>query len=603
MIALKYRTKLLIFSAIITLIPIIGIGTFFIARISSAILEQSKQETINQVDFIGENLEYAIGVVESLSDAIYLNEPLQRSLLETYDNQGDSADVYTDYIYPIIRQNKTIQNSLINELSIYITNEDFLKNGQEIKYADEEVRRQDWYKEVVSTSIDGYRMWSDKPNGDLYQGEFAKYYLPYYRKLNNYAGKLSGVLKIELKEEYFYNQFFKDISEKKMYILNPSLSIISSNIRGAIGESGSTVLPFLKQLVDTQGVVLYNVKNEDFTVVYKRVKMASSIDDWYIISVVPNTLLLEKVKEARNIGIMMCFGLMLIVSMVILVFSKSFTGRLNQLESSTRAVVEGDYTALVEVSGSDEISNLSNNFNTMLKHLNKLINEVVENELQMRKSKIKQHETEFIALQNQINPHFIYNTLDAIRMNAILADDYSVADLLVSLSRLLRYNISKSGTYVTFEEEINYVKDYIALMNTRYVAEISLHIDIDESLKNEKILRLILQPIIENSIKYGFAKRTQGQISIVARMVNDDIIVKAKDDGLGIEPERIMDLNNALDSEDASSEKNSIGLENVNQRLKLRFGMGYGLSIESILNEGTTVNLRMACIREEVHNA
>jgi two-component system sensor histidine kinase YesM len=239
----------------------------------------------------------------------------------------------------------------------------------------------------------------------------------------------------------------------------------------------------------------------------------------------------------------------------------------------------------------------------MLKHLNKLINEVVENELQMRKSKIKQHETEFIALQNQINPHFIYNTLDAIRMNAILVDDYSVADLLVSLSRLLRYNISKSGTYVTFEEEINYVKDYIALMNTRYVAEISLHIDIDESLENEKILRLILQPIIENSIKYGFAKRTQGQISIVAKMVNDDIIVKAKDDGLGIEPARIIDLNNALDSEDASSEKNSIGLANVNQRLKLRFGMGYGLSIESILNEGTTVNLRMACIREEVHNA
>ena len=209
-------------------------------------------------------------------------------------------------------------------------------------------------------------------------------------------------------------------------------------------------------------------------------------------------------------------------------------------------------------------------------------------------------EAEIKLLQAQINPHFLYNTLDAIRMHAILRDNDELGDMLVSLAALFRYSISKSREVVTIRDEIQYVENYMNLLNIRLVDIITLNINVSEQLCRCKILKLVLQPLIENAFKHGLkTKKVNKVININGHLNNGIIILEVEDNGVGINGDNLERLNARL-SEVGQKEQYSsgIGLSNVNSRIKLYFGANYGVILDSRFGEGTRASLSIPMGKE-----
>lgn len=211
-------------------------------------------------------------------------------------------------------------------------------------------------------------------------------------------------------------------------------------------------------------------------------------------------------------------------------------------------------------------------------------------------------QAEFLALQNQINPHFLYNTLDAIRGDALCIGAENIADITEALSTFFRYTITNTKSLVTLQQELDNVDNYFKIQKYRFGEKLSLSVNLldnEEKLMQMRCPKLCLQPIVENAIFHGIEKKSEnGQISIDIEIVDDALHIDISDNGMGMEEQRLLQLNEQLRRasvgyiiEDDKSKKGGIALKNVCRRIKLLFGEGYGLSVSSIVGLGTKVEM------------
>lgn len=211
---------------------------------------------------------------------------------------------------------------------------------------------------------------------------------------------------------------------------------------------------------------------------------------------------------------------------------------------------------------------------------------------------IMKKEAEISALQSQINPHFLYNTLETIRGQALYAGVQDIAKTTKALADIFRYSIGKSGTMIVLKEEIENIDSYIQIQQIRFDNRFTVVKDIDEDVLYIKIPKLIVQPIIENAFKHGLEKKIDGgNISIQAYRTVHELTIIVKDDGNGMTSETLLELNNAfysnLEIRMDESIKSNIGLSNINSRIKLIYGENYGVFVSSAIGIGTTVTLRL----------
>jgi two-component system sensor histidine kinase YesM len=231
---------------------------------------------------------------------------------------------------------------------------------------------------------------------------------------------------------------------------------------------------------------------------------------------------------------------------------------------------------------------LGKHFNQMLERIDGLIGEVAD-------GRLRKKEAEMRALQSQINPHFIYNTLETIRMMAELNDDDRVSAMTYNLGQMLRYSLTKGVEVGTVASELEHLEHYLFLQNMRFNDKFTLKLDVPDHIKRLPMLKLVLQPIVENSIYHGLEKREgPGEISISAYHLGTDTYFVLSDDGVGMSKETVYKINDRFNKliYDKDS-KGGIGLQNVNERIKLHYGSEYGLQVESRLGQGTKVIMKI----------
>jgi two-component system sensor histidine kinase YesM len=248
---------------------------------------------------------------------------------------------------------------------------------------------------------------------------------------------------------------------------------------------------------------------------------------------------------------------------------------------------------MTKIDGNDEIGQLYDDLNIMVESINKLINEVYLGEIQKEQLKLRQKEAEFKMLANQINPHFLYNTLETIRMKAFCNGDKEIADIVKKLGKIMRRNLEVSGKEVTLKSELELIEGYLQIQSMRFEGMVSYEMNIEDNIDTEsyKILPLLLQPVVENAFIHGLEeKRNKGTIIINIFIKEKLLIVKICDDGVGIKLERLQEINKKLDCFEENNGK-SIGLMNVNQRIKMYYGGEYEMKIESEFGKGTIVTL------------
>jgi len=261
----------------------------------------------------------------------------------------------------------------------------------------------------------------------------------------------------------------------------------------------------------------------------------------------------------------------------------------NQLKSAMLKVEEGNFSSPIQVSGQKEIASLAHSFNSMIEKVQELMNNLVEEQQDKRK-------TELRALQNQINPHFLYNTLDSIVWLAEHQRNSDVISTVVSLARFFRISISKGEIFITVDEEIEHVQNYLNIQSIRYVNKFTYSFDIPEDLHSRKVMKLILQPLVENAIYHGVGD-DNGHISISARADAACIIFDVSNTGYGISEEKIKEMYAIMQG---SAERSSIGIRNVYQRLKLYYGENADIIISSVPDESTTISLLIPDVPEEL---
>lgn len=264
------------------------------------------------------------------------------------------------------------------------------------------------------------------------------------------------------------------------------------------------------------------------------------------------------------------------------IITKRITSPLNKLNKHMLAIQEhGELYSPLEVEGQKEIIFLSNAFNNMIDEIKRLMERVLKEQKEKRK-------TEFIALQTQINPHFLYNTLDSIIWLSENNMNEQVVEMIVALSKYFRISISQGKTIITAKEELEHARNYLLIQKIRYSSKFDYSFIVDEKILNVKAVKLILQPLIENAIYHGISSDEDGYITIRAYQKDDLMVFEVENNGYGLTESQIEDIYANIKSDINNT---SIGLKNVYQRLKLYYGDAADLEIISELDENTVVRI------------
>ncbi|MDU4891157.1 MAG: sensor histidine kinase [Clostridium sp.] len=314
---------------------------------------------------------------------------------------------------------------------------------------------------------------------------------------------------------------------------------------------------------------------------------------WSLCSMVSSK---ELTKDIDNLiySIFIIWIFMLITSIALCtMFSHSISNPIKKLTTAINSIEDGNLDVFCEVNPKekDEIAVLAHSFNSMVEEIKFLMNRIYEEENEKRSAELK-------VLQSQINPHFLYNTLDNLQWKAYDYDAVEIAAMIEALSNFFRISLSNGQEFISLSQEIKHVENYLFIQQKRYEDILKFNIEFDKSLSEITVLKLIIQPIVENAIYHGIkAKLSPGYVNIKVVADNEFIYISVCDDGIGIDKETLEELNKSLN---VKNENFGYGLYNVNQRIKLVYGENSGVKIESILNKGTTVTIKIPLSTKEL---
>lgn len=283
-----------------------------------------------------------------------------------------------------------------------------------------------------------------------------------------------------------------------------------------------------------------------------------------------------------------CAIAFIVLTLMLIVFSiylpNSITKPITDLVNITKRISAGDLEVRSRNISLDEVGELSRSMNQMIDKINELLSQITKEQIRIR-------EAELELLQAQINPHFLYNTLDTIIWLAEGGDEKLVVSMVKSLSNFFRTSLSRGKELVTIKEELVHAKSYLEIQHFRYRDILEFEITVPEELEDYLIPKITIQPLIENALYHGIKnKRGGGKIFITAVENENDVIISVKDNGIGMSPERLEEVIKGLNSKEPS-EQSIYGLYNVNERIKIKFGDDYGITLHSVFGEGTDTNI------------
>lgn len=424
----------------------------------------------------------------------------------------------------------------------------------------------------------------------------------------------------QLRNVYVAARYMKDLTQVKYGIMVMLFeeSLFSEDLNELVRDEKANVFLFDRQerlvytdmkdgeTVPDPSEIKSNRKETADGISYVYVKSQSKQVEYTLISRVS----LDELKSRSSIiyQVAIAVGLLgaVVASVLVLLTGNRLLRPLKQLVTAMRRIRAGNFDTQIYIRTNDELDFIGESFNDMARNIKSLIQEVYERQLSER-------ETELTALQAQLNPHFLHNTLDTIYWKTYLEGDMETAKLVVSLSDMLRYALEPVETHTTLKEEITQTRNYLMIQSTRFGEGLDTMVHADEDILEEPVPRLILQPLVENAFVHGFADKTDGKMLIIRatriRLVDKNAIrIEVRDNGKGMNYEEITRLMSqvmhaswqAVRSKTADGKlRVPIGLRSVVRRIKLLYGEPYGVTIESKAGGGTCIRVLLPCEGEK----
>jgi len=276
-------------------------------------------------------------------------------------------------------------------------------------------------------------------------------------------------------------------------------------------------------------------------------------------------------------------------------FSHNYSGRLKTIRELMHKISKGHLEIEKDFIGADELGELFQDMQATINGIQELHLLVLQEQKEKDEIRLQQQKMQFELLANQINPHFLFNTLETIRMRALLANQTELNDIILKLGQTLRYALDTSSTTTTLANALEYLESYLEIQHFRFQDKLNYSIIVQPGIdtKNIIILPFILQPIVENAIMHGFAKKKKGGTITIQVNLDTNLLISVTDNGCGISSDQLEVLNQKLAARRNEISGSHIGMHNANDRIKLSYGEEYGISIASILGEGTTVTIKL----------
>ncbi len=312
---------------------------------------------------------------------------------------------------------------------------------------------------------------------------------------------------------------------------------------------------------------------------------------WSILSITPLSTLQGQVYDVLSFIVLFAILILAFLLLLLNIIMKNVTKPIVNLKMEMDKVDRGNLEKIEILRSDDELEDLGNSFNSMISRIQNLETRVTKEQEQKRRFELQ-------ALQGQINPHFLYNTLDTIIWMAEVKDE-KIVKVTEALAKLFRISLNRGKQFITVEGEVEHVKNYLIIQKTRYMEKFTYSIELAEEVKKLKTIKLLLQPIVENSIYHGIKQQKEsGEIKIKAYRVNERLCFEVSDNGMGMDEEQRLRLVSGR-IEPHHTKGSGIGVKNVNERIQIFFGKTYGLHCESTLGEGTTITLSLPIIEDE----
>ncbi|WP_454191140.1 sensor histidine kinase [Paenibacillus sp. Marseille-Q7038] len=587
-ISSSLRTKLLALFIVLTTIPLMTVGMISYQKSYNSVASHSKASTMLQADMLGRNIDNLLIDTERLLE-LSNNPKVIHFLLSQSETYMEAKDILRTFsLYRDTYKYESVLNiSLINlygkgiseRRGIFQSNTNPLRNQHFQTLAE----NPDIVLRIPSAQISSL----DQIDGFTYKDRGVISIMAAVKQ--KITHEVIGFITVDLDDSFiktFCDQvkigktgFFYILDQHSNPIYVPPIANADRNI------IQNTPLPFPDQS-DRDGYVLQTDNQPQFIV-----HTASIATGWTIIGIAP---LQEIVAEANSIRQLIILSVVLSIVFAITLhylLTKRLTRPIQLLQHKMRLTASGYLEAKVKPVGTDEIADLGQSFNIMVEKIKELLEQSIRKQQQLQKAELR-------TLQAQINPHFLYNTLDSIVWMAEAGKNDGVIQLVKALSDLFRISLNKGRDWVMIRTELAHANSYLVIQQMRYRDILEYRIDIDPELLDYPILNMTLQPLIENALYHGIKnKRGKGLIVIGGYLELKAVILTVTDNGIGIPIDRLAllrhQLEQPLQSEEEEPAEGGFGLQNVHQRLRLYFGSEYGVELESIAGAGTTIFVRI----------
>ncbi len=578
LINISIRMKLILIYLLCVLIPTIVFSYAFFASTTRSTRNEKLILYQQAVDRVASSIESnAISAIE-LSDIIYSDEDMYRHINNRYANIKECMEDYNAYLGNAW-SNILPYNTNIVLFTVYTDNSALL-NGNHLQRIDYYAQNQDWfskYEPLAGKSV--FICHSDA----LTTGAPRTKMVSYFRRLNylrsdDYKHFLKITFRFDMLDKFLKSENLPGV----LYVVDKDNVIIAQSNRQAKVYGDTEFVSFDTVEIDSRQVVLNNT--------------IRAMDGWQVICILNQDFM----AEAFRFNWMQMFALILIVtvfaSIVIYAISISFYKRIAMIVDHMGKLAKEEYVLIPEEKkGNDEIGMMITSMNSMIIKIRSLIEDVYKAKLRDTQLELLQKQSELSALQCQVNPHFMFNVLETIRIKSYLRNEFETSRIIKYMSKIFRKLLLWNHDLIELGAEINFIQEYLQIQQYRYEDELDFDISVDESLLPLKIPKMTLQTLVDNACDHGFSE-TKGlkRIRVSISRLDNKIAFKVYDNGNGMTPEQIQQV------QDMSNEENKgIGIKNVIGRLNLYFGDKYTFRISSKPGEFTEILLLIDLVELE----
>lgn len=567
---LSFRKKLIVVFGLIFMIPWIIFVSYTYRLIETQLTVQAQRTLTTTVSQVNENVYNVLQKYSDVSFSQYIDKNLISYLLLQDKKMDKYIDAYYLYFDPVFGQ-MPLLNQYISNVRVYTKNEYFPSDGLYVLP----------YKAVPFN--DAFLSRIEAAAGNVAFGNISKdadneLIFTCARLLDYQQNTRSiGVIAVDIKCKEFYDLIAKELSNKELFVVTDDNVIVSCQNPEFGGAGLETVLDLGGRSITGSGSFDVDLDGSKSLVVYNTTRFG-----WKTIAVITYDSLLQDIR-GQTTGLLIFSALVVVFAIACLYFvANIITKRIKKLAKGARQIERADFSINFGNMGSDEIGEFAKVFTSMAGQINTLIKDIYEKELVKKKAELN-------MLQSQINPHFMYNFFSSISSLALKSNDMRVYEMVNNLSKFYRISLNKGINIITVEEELELVRNYIAVQQVRFEGLIGVSYDVDQALLQNQTLKLIIQPLVENSINHGLWDDEKG-IFISVRVFSEDekMVYEVADNGRGIDEKTLEQLF------DKNIRNKGYGIRNVDERIKIYYGPEFGLNIESEAGKGTKARVVVA---------